>query len=103
MNNRSPCQSLSSGVSEESLLKNNREVKILVPGVINTKEIFANNFDYHLTLDNNSILNTIPLFAEFEGYLKDVLTEIYSPYVAFDQTDDEEKCKNCPYISICNR
>ena len=85
-------------------IHNNSEFKgAVVPGIINTKEIFSKKFDYHLMMDKEPIVNARPFLSEFDGHLKDLLAEIFSPHVPFDQTDDTEKCNNCPYKGICGK
>jgi len=43
------------------------------------------------------------IFSEFETGLRKLLLEIFDPGIAFTQTEDEDRCKYCPYIGICNR
>jgi len=43
------------------------------------------------------------LTGEFERLLKDLLTELFDPGVPFDQTEDVQLCRYCPYNSICSR
>ncbi|MHC1704941.1 MAG: PD-(D/E)XK nuclease family protein [Tenuifilaceae bacterium] len=38
----------------------------------------------------------------FEAKLKELVLEIYDRNIPFRQTTDKNKCKNCPYSSICN-
>ena len=42
-------------------------------------------------------------FLNFESGLKELLKSIFDPAIPFSQTDDEDRCKYCPYIGICNR
>jgi RecB family exonuclease len=41
--------------------------------------------------------------TEFEHRLKKLLNEIFDPAIPFVQTEDEDRCKYCPYKGICNR
>lgn len=75
----------------------------VIPGILNTKAMFSYDFDYHLLLDKEPVNNARAILPQFEGHLQDLLQEIYSPFVAFDQTEDLDKCKNCPYKGICGR
>ena len=84
-------------------VRNNRLPQSIIPGIINTRELFGRDFDYRLITGGEPIVNVVPHLAEFEGHLKDLLSEIYSPFIPFDQTDDEKKCSSCPYNSICRR
>lgn len=85
-------------------IRNNKSFQgAVIPGIFNTKETFSKKFDYHLMIDKEPVVNAKPIMAEFEGYLKDLLAEIYSPHVSFDQTEEESKCIHCPYKGICGR
>jgi len=46
---------------------------------------------------------TPEIFSEYEAGLVSLLKEIFDSSVPFAQTDDEDRCKYCPYIGICNR
>lgn len=44
------------------------------------------------------------LFDEqFEYCFRAIITEIFNPNIPFKQTESEEGCKYCPFISICKR
>jgi hypothetical protein len=75
----------------------------LLPGLLNRKNLFDDNFTFGLRKDKE-ILNDIgPLLPEFEEHLKKLLDELYNPAVPFDQTTDEMVCSYCPYKAICYR
>lgn len=42
-------------------------------------------------------------FAEFFSHTRNLLTEIFNPEIPFTQTEDETRCRYCPYKDICNR
>jgi CRISPR/Cas system-associated exonuclease Cas4 (RecB family) len=46
---------------------------------------------------NDDVLN------RFQGYLTGLLTEIFNPGIPFQQTENQDNCKYCPFVSICNR
>lgn len=39
----------------------------------------------------------------FEEHLNKLFEEIFDPRTPFNQTEDIERCKYCPYASICYR
>jgi hypothetical protein len=41
--------------------------------------------------------------VEFNLGLKKVLEEMFDPEVPFDQCDDIQKCRYCPFAGICSR
>ena len=85
------------------------ESTTVVPGIFNSKEMFSNDFDYHLKLQGDKptqktpIDNAVPYLSDFKSGLTNLAQEIYSPEVPFDQTDDLNKCVYCPYQEICGR
>ena len=40
---------------------------------------------------------------EFEEKLKNTISELFNPDIAFYPTDDEEACKNCDFKNLCGR
>ncbi|MBS1508250.1 MAG: PD-(D/E)XK nuclease family protein [Bacteroidetes bacterium] len=78
------------------------EMKI-VPGLINRKNLFDEDFHFGLTLNKKKLDDATPLFAEFEERLQILLEEIFDPAGVFDQTDKMETCKLCAYKEICYR
>ncbi len=43
------------------------------------------------------------IITQFEKSLKHLLEEIFDPDKPFKQTENNEHCKYCPFISVCNR
>lgn len=43
------------------------------------------------------------MLNEFESKLIKLLEELFNPAISFTQTDDEDRCKFCPYQRICYR
>jgi CRISPR/Cas system-associated exonuclease Cas4 (RecB family) len=75
----------------------------LLPGLLNRKNLFDDNFTFGLRKDKE-ILNDIgPLLPEFEEHLKKLLDDLYDPNTVFDQTTEELNCSYCPYKAICYR
>lgn len=85
------------------------ESTTVVPGIFNSKEMFSREFNYHLKMQGDKpaqktpIYNAMPYLEEFKSRLTNLLQELYSPEVPFDQTDDLKKCGYCPYQEICGR
>lgn len=51
--------------------------------------------------DGETFMTTEHLEA-FEAMLQDVLADILDPETPFEASPDKEKCKNCPFLEICN-
>ncbi len=79
----------------------------LVPGLMNRKNLFDSSFAFGHPLGVGRSKNVIDdarvHFPEFEGLLKDALTELYNPNIPFDQTANLKSCVWCPYKGICRR
>ena len=76
---------------------------IITPGLINRMNLFDENFSFGLKLGRETIEDVAPMLPEFRARLKDLFEELFNPEVAFNQTDDLENCRNCPYTQICYR
>jgi hypothetical protein len=75
----------------------------LIPGLMNRVNLFHDDFQFGLKQGNSYIEDASGMLVEFEDRLKDLLAEIFDPFVPFDQTDDEDVCKFCPYRQVCHR
>ena len=80
----------------------------LKPAVFNLKSIFEEDFDPSLQMGSGrgpklEITSYQEYEDEFVAALQACLSEIFDPLVPFDQTEDEEKCKWCPFQNICSR
>lgn len=90
------------------VLRISENMNNIIPGLYFIKSIFKENFDYRiLQQEGRSIAvpveNSEVFLHEFENRLKDTLLQVFDPNTPFDQTNDLDVCKNCPYNSICHR
>jgi len=67
------------------------------PCVYPARELTIDSFDESLIIDATSINN------EFKVKLIQLLEELFSMDVPFEQTDDKKTCENCNYINLCNK
>ena len=44
-----------------------------------------------------------PLDEEFRNQLQELLEELFTPGIPFDQTDDDTRCAFCEFASLCHR
>ena len=73
-------------------------------GLYIVKELFKDNFDPRIYIPRQPpIDNYLDVAAEFETELNRLLTEMFLSDTPFTQTDNIQKCVNCPYRTICNR
>lgn len=82
----------------------------VMAGLYNSRDLFSENFQVELELKSEEqrgrgelVRDIRPFLGEFSEGLGQLLEEIFDPSTAFDQTDDQKKCRNCPYHSICHR
>lgn len=75
----------------------------LIPGLINRMNLFDEGFSFGLKVGRDLITDVETLLPEFEARLKALFDELFDPEGSFDQTQDLENCRNCPYGQICYR
>ena len=60
--------------------------------------------DIYFSIGNNVIYDfKTQCGQEFEEKLKNTISELFNPDIAFYPTDDEEACKNCDFKNLCGR
>jgi len=75
----------------------------LKPGIMNIKEIYSEDFNPFLQLEDSEVSDYREFAAGFEEGLRGLLEEIMDPLVPFDQTEDKKKCSYCAYQELCGR
>lgn len=78
--------------------QNHRQI---IPGLVNATELFEDKLDPRLQLERKPVDDFVNYQDEFEGYLIELIKEIFDQNVPFDQTTDDKKCNFCPYSNIC--
>jgi len=77
------------------------------PGLYAGKQIFHTDFNEKLVIKpaktEQLIKNAVPYMEAFEEELNKVLVELFLSNQPFNQTEDVDKCKWCPYSTICHR
>jgi CRISPR/Cas system-associated exonuclease Cas4 (RecB family) len=84
-------------------LKNSGATKGVMPSLISRNNVYEGKNKFSLFLEKEEVTDVSVLMNEFEERLKLLLEEIFNPQEVFDQTDDLETCKFCPYREICYR
>ena len=75
----------------------------IVPGLINIKQFFQDEFDYRLKINGVPIGDSRTYLEQFELKMRELLEEIFNLDVPFDQTEDLKKCTFCDFRGICER
>jgi len=74
----------------------------VVPSVYGARSVFTSEFNPIFQIEGNNLVYQ-KYSEEFEKYLILLFTEIFNQEISFSQTDDDQKCKFCPYNLLCNR
>ncbi|MCH7402164.1 PD-(D/E)XK nuclease family protein [Belliella kenyensis] len=105
--NKAAMQTLYYGLLYQASFPSN--LQPLKPALFNFKEIFRDNFSPYLKErpDPKGALQEVEDYRfykdDYEFALKATLEELYDLNTPFDQTDNLNKCKYCPYIALCSR
>jgi CRISPR/Cas system-associated exonuclease Cas4 (RecB family) len=75
----------------------------VLPGLMNRMNLFDENFRFGLKVGKEYVEDIKSLLPEFKQGLKDTLEEMFNAEQTFNQTENKEYCKNCPYRGICYR
>jgi ATP-dependent helicase/DNAse subunit B len=82
------------------------EAKIM-PGIYLIRDIYNRDFNYRFRMGPAKKQIPVPDYStfdeEFTSHLQTLLADLFDPEVPFQQTSEEETCRNCPYKGICNR
>lgn len=75
----------------------------LSPGIYSIKLMFSPEYSDILKCDKDDVRNFSLYKTEFYEQLIPLLEELFCPEIPFTQATDTNKCRNCPYNTICNR
>lgn len=78
--------------------------KKVVPELLFIRETWQKDFEAGVFHKSASKVNSIEHYSlEFKQKMDELLNEFFDPSIPYVQTKIEEKCRYCPYASICNR
>ena len=81
--------------------KNNNDNELkLNAGILSFKDI--NKGLKPVTFNEDHVINN-EIIEKFYAVLKQLLEEIFDKSKVFSQTEDQDNCRYCPFINICNR
>ncbi|MCK4631469.1 MAG: PD-(D/E)XK nuclease family protein, partial [Bacteroidales bacterium] len=80
----------------------------VIPGIYSVRDIHDKNFDYRIFIKNGKkskspVIDISDFEVAFMDLLKKIIEEIYDTTIPFQQVDDPDICKYCPYKQLCNR
>jgi hypothetical protein len=104
--NKAAMQTLFYGLLYASMHPEN--MNPLKPALFNFKEVFQDDFNPYLQQGEPrkpkiEVNDYREYRDDFESHLSTRLMELFDSEIPFDQTDDLDKCKICPYVDICGR
>jgi hypothetical protein len=80
--------------------------EMVKPGLVSLRKTFDDSYDGNLQIQAKPIaipiLDFIKILPDFEEKLKQLLIDILNSEISFDQTNNAETCKYCPYSAICH-
>ncbi|MEM9417202.1 MAG: PD-(D/E)XK nuclease family protein [Bacteroidota bacterium] len=97
------------GLEQVVLPAGTEDAQQVMPGLINTRQLFDDDFDPRFFIQSEDSRKYIPVETitpyrmEWEEGLRQLLAELLDPAVPFTQTEDATKCTSCPYKGICQR
>ena len=74
----------------------------LSTGIISFRSLSKGFLPVEYPDSSNSIIEP-SAFLKIEEILKELIESIFDKDITFEQTEDVDVCKNCPYILICNK
>jgi CRISPR/Cas system-associated exonuclease Cas4 (RecB family) len=74
----------------------------LVPSVYGARAVFTSDFNPVFQIAGQNLVYQ-NYSKEYKTNLSELLKEILNSEISFSQTEDERKCKFCPYNLLCNR
>jgi CRISPR/Cas system-associated exonuclease Cas4 (RecB family) len=79
--------------------------KYITPSIYQTRELFTKDFTPYLSdkSTKNTVKNFLDYSASFEDELKKLVSSVFNRNLNFIQTEDDKRCKLCPYKEICHR
>jgi len=87
-----------------------KEDQPITSGLYNVKEMFSDRFSELLHMQASEgkskyqpVEDIRSLLPVVEELLQATLQELFDPAVPFDQTDNLDICRTCPYAGICHR
>ena len=88
------------------LLSEDKEYNNLpvVAGLYGLRDIFKGDFDYHLILGKNQLVEHFAQVRDvYLDGLKNTLMDIFDPQITFTKVVDKKACEYCDYRRICHR
>lgn len=75
----------------------------VIPGLLNSTNLFDEEAEFGLKMGKENLRDVRVVLPEFEARLRELLEELFNPDTVFDQTEEIDNCKYCPYKRICYR
>jgi ATP-dependent helicase/DNAse subunit B len=83
--------------------KHYSEGQMLQPGLIVLKDLFADEPEWTLKIEKETIFDAVTLIPAIEEGLSQIASELFDVNIPFVQTKVKEHCQYCPYAGICHK
>jgi CRISPR/Cas system-associated exonuclease Cas4 (RecB family) len=83
--------------------KDNQNKVPIIPALYKVREIFDDNFDYHIYFEKKPVTDILSIKEQLIKQLENTLAEMFNPGIPFSKTKIKAKCEYCPYAGICHR
>ena len=74
---------------------------IVSPCLLFIQHAGSDNYDPTLKLGKTLVTDISEIKSDFMSQLSDLLSEIFNPSLPFAPTPDRNRCKSCPFSSLC--
>jgi len=89
------------------IVRNNKEINPasspVSPALLFIQRTFGDKYDPTIIIGKQKVKDIQEYAADYESRLKSLIAEIYSPDISFIPTDDNNRCRTCPYSVLCGK
>ena len=89
------------------IVRNNKEINPtsspVSPSLLFIQRTFGDKYDPTIIIGKQKVKDIQEYAVEYESLLQSLIAEIYSPDTPFIPTDDPNRCRTCPYCSLCGK
>lgn len=89
------------------IVRNNKEINpassSVSPALLFIQRTFGDKYDPTIIIGKQKVKDIQEYAADYESRLKSLIAEIYSPDTPFIPTDDNNRCRTCPYSVLCGK
>jgi len=73
------------------------------PSLLFIQHAGADDYDPTLILGRDAVRDIATFSEAYLEQLHAVIADIFNPAIPFAPTDDSDRCRSCPYATLCGR